>query len=62
MERTHGDEKGMCILDETLKCDNCGEDHSNTADCPHIDSDNDGVCDLCKIFMLVDPIKPGISY
>lgn len=36
----HGDEKGMCILDETLKCDNCGE-------CDRCDLDQNKICNNC---------------
>ena len=38
--RKHGDENGMCVLDETLKCDNCGE-------CDRCDLDPSKICDNC---------------
>lgn len=37
---THGDENGMCVLDETQKCDNCGE-------CDICDLDENKICDNC---------------
>ena len=36
----HGDENGMCILDETIKCDDCGE-------CDRCDLDPNKICDNC---------------
>ena len=38
--RKHGDEKGMCVLDETMKCDNCGE-------CDRCVLDPSKICDNC---------------
>ena len=36
----HGDENGMCVLDETLPCTNCGE-------CDLCDLDPTKICDNC---------------
>lgn len=36
----HGDKNGMCVLDETLKCDDCGE-------CDRCDLDPSKICDNC---------------
>ena len=37
---THGDKNGMCVLDETMKCDDCGE-------CDRCDIDPSKICDNC---------------
>ena len=39
-ERRYGDENGMCILDETIRCDNCKE-------CDRCDLDPNKICDNC---------------
>lgn len=36
----HGDENGMCVLDETKACDDCGE-------CDVCDLDPNKICDNC---------------
>lgn len=41
MKKTiHGDENGMCVLDETVPCDDCGE-------CDLCDLDPNKICDNC---------------
>lgn len=40
MEIKYGDENGMCVLDETQKCINCGE-------CDRCDLDPNKICDNC---------------
>ena len=36
----HGDKNGMCVLDESIKCDDCGE-------CDRCDIDPSKICDNC---------------
>ena len=36
----HGDENGMCVLDESIKCDDCGE-------CDLCDLDPSKICNNC---------------
>ena len=40
MNIKHGDKNGMCVLDETLKCDDCGE-------CDICDLNPLKICDNC---------------
>ena len=40
IKNKHGDDKGMCILDDTIKCDDCGE-------CDRCGLDPSKICDNC---------------
>lgn len=40
MKQIHGDENGMCVLDETKSCTDCGE-------CDRCDIDPSKICDNC---------------
>ena len=46
-ERKYGDENGMCVLDETIKCDGCGE-------CDRCDLDPNKICDNCLYYLRID--------